>query len=75
MVRRLTRSHIRLDAYTQEMLSLFQQLLGRDFWDFVVIVFTHVDDEVRDELDDAIEAVLDPEGKSSYIMNEFKRWE
>ncbi|CDS04100.1 hypothetical protein LRAMOSA07055 [Lichtheimia ramosa] len=52
---------IRLDAYTQDMLSLFQQLLGKDFWNFVVLVFTHVDDEVRDELDDAIEAVLDPE--------------
>lgn len=52
----------RLDAYTQDMLSLFQQLLGKDFWDFVVIVFTHVDEEVRDELDDAIEAVLDPSG-------------
>lgn len=51
-----------LDAYTQDMLSLFQQLLGKDFWNFVVLVFTHVDDEVRDELDDAIEAVLDPEG-------------
>ncbi|KAI9319692.1 P-loop containing nucleoside triphosphate hydrolase protein [Dichotomocladium elegans] len=47
---------IRLDAYTQDMLSLFQQLLGKDFWNFVVIVFTHVDEEVRDELDDAIEA-------------------
>ncbi|KAI9276770.1 P-loop containing nucleoside triphosphate hydrolase protein [Phascolomyces articulosus] len=51
---------IRLDAYTQDMLNLFQQLLGKDFWNFVVIVFTHVDEEVRDELDDAIEAVLDP---------------
>ena len=52
-----------MDAYTQDMLNLFQQLLGKDFWNFVVLVFTHVDDEVRDELDDAIEAVLDPEGK------------
>ncbi|ORZ02899.1 P-loop containing nucleoside triphosphate hydrolase protein [Syncephalastrum racemosum] len=52
---------IRLDAYTQDMLSLFQQLLGKDFWNFVVIVFTHVDEDCRDELDDAIEAVLDPE--------------
>ena len=45
------------------MLNLFQQLLGKDFWNFVVIIFTHVDEEVRDELDDAIEAVLDPTGK------------
>lgn len=57
-----------LDAYTQDMLSLFQQLLGKDFWNFVVLVFTHVDDEVRDELDDAIEAVLDPEGKGLKVV-------
>lgn len=49
------------------MLSLFQQLLGKDFWNFVVIVFTHVDEDCRDELDDAIEAVLDPEGAADEL--------
>ncbi|KAI9487973.1 hypothetical protein BDB00DRAFT_850895 [Zychaea mexicana] len=64
---------IRLDAYTQDMLSLFQQLLGKDFWNFVVVVFTHVDEEVRDELDDAIEAVLDPtDGFVAEISRIFK---
>ncbi|ORZ17678.1 P-loop containing nucleoside triphosphate hydrolase protein [Absidia repens] len=52
---------IRLDAYTQTMLRLFEALLGRHFWNFVVIVFTHVDEENRDELEEHMEAVNDPQ--------------
>ncbi|KAF7728898.1 hypothetical protein EC973_005293 [Apophysomyces ossiformis] len=64
---------IRLDAYTQNMLHLFQQLLGKGFWDFVVIVFTNVDEDRRDELEDNIEAVLDPqEGFVSEIRRIYK---
>ncbi|RCH93459.1 hypothetical protein CU097_011143 [Rhizopus azygosporus] len=48
---------IRLDAYTQNMLVLFHQLLGKDFWNFVIIVFTHVDEEFRDDLEDNMDAV------------------
>lgn len=48
---------IRLDAYTQNMLILFHQLLGKDFWNFVVIVFTHVDEDFRDDLEDNMDAV------------------
>jgi hypothetical protein len=54
---------IRLDAYTQNMLILFHQLLGKEFWNFVVIVFTHVDEELRDDLEENMEAVTDSEGK------------
>ncbi|KAI8357882.1 P-loop containing nucleoside triphosphate hydrolase protein [Choanephora cucurbitarum] len=50
---------IRLDAYTQNMLILFHQLLGKDFWNFVIIVFTHVDEEFRDDLEDNIDAVIE----------------
>ncbi|KAI9487594.1 MAG: P-loop containing nucleoside triphosphate hydrolase protein [Benjaminiella poitrasii] len=50
---------IRLDAYTQNMLVLFHQLLGKDFWNFVVIVFTHVDEDQRDDLEDNIDAVTE----------------
>ncbi|KAL0083590.1 AIG1 family-domain-containing protein [Phycomyces blakesleeanus] len=52
---------IRLDAYTQSMLDLFRVLLGKDFWNYVIIVFTHVEDDEKDELEANIEAVLDPE--------------
>ncbi|KAI8880501.1 P-loop containing nucleoside triphosphate hydrolase protein, partial [Backusella circina FSU 941] len=52
---------IRLDAYTQNMLILFHQLLGKEFWNFVVIVFTHVDEELRDDLEENMEAVIDSE--------------
>ncbi|KAG1467207.1 hypothetical protein G6F56_004538 [Rhizopus delemar] len=48
---------IRLDAYTQNMLVLFHQLLGKDFWNFVIVVFTHVDEEFRDDLEDNMDAV------------------
>ncbi|KAG0745863.1 hypothetical protein G6F62_007723 [Rhizopus arrhizus] len=48
---------IRLDAYTQNMLILFHQLLGKEFWNFVIIVFTHVDEEFRDDLEDNMDAV------------------
>ncbi|KAI8647087.1 P-loop containing nucleoside triphosphate hydrolase protein [Parasitella parasitica] len=48
---------IRLDAYTQNMLSLFHQLLGEKFWNFVVIVFTHVDEDLQEDLEENIEAV------------------
>ncbi|KAI7899606.1 P-loop containing nucleoside triphosphate hydrolase protein [Cokeromyces recurvatus] len=50
---------IRLDAYTQNMLILFHQLLGKDFWNFVIIVFTHVDEDLRDDLEDNIDAVIE----------------
>ncbi|KAI9307994.1 P-loop containing nucleoside triphosphate hydrolase protein [Cunninghamella echinulata] len=50
----------RLDAYTQTMLRLFEALLGKHFWNFVVIVFTHVDEEIRDDLEDHIDVVNDP---------------
>ncbi|KAI8987591.1 P-loop containing nucleoside triphosphate hydrolase protein [Mycotypha africana] len=50
---------IRLDAYTQNMLILFHELLGKDFWNFVIIVFTHVDEDVRDDLEDNMDAVLE----------------
>ncbi|KAI9019990.1 AIG1 family-domain-containing protein [Phycomyces nitens] len=52
---------IRLDAYTQNMLDLFRVLLGKDFWNYVTIVFTHVEEDEKDELEANIEAVLDPE--------------
>ncbi|SAM01274.1 hypothetical protein [Absidia glauca] len=51
---------IRLDGYTQSMLRLFEALLGRHFWDFVVIVFTHVDEENVDALEEHMDAVVDP---------------
>lgn len=44
------------------MLVLFHQLLGKDFWNFVIIVFTHVDEELRDELEDNIDAVIENQG-------------
>lgn len=53
----------RLDAYTQNMLILFHQLLGKDFWNFVVIVFTHVDEDFRDDLEDNMDAVTASNGK------------
>lgn len=45
------------------MLRLFEALLGRDFWNFVVIVFTHVDEEDLDELEGHMDAVVDPIGR------------
>ena len=45
------------------MLILFHQLLGKDFWNFVIIVFTHVDEEFRDDLEDNIDAVTESNGK------------
>ncbi|KAG2177993.1 hypothetical protein INT43_003246 [Umbelopsis isabellina] len=50
----------RLDAYTQNMLSLFEQLLGREFWKYVILVFTHVDEHNRDLLEDNIDVLTDP---------------
>lgn len=58
-----TSTYHRLDAYTQTMLRLFEALLGRHFWNFVVIVFTHVDEENYDDLEEQMEAVMDPQGK------------
>jgi hypothetical protein len=46
------------------MLILFHQLLGKEFWNFVVIVFTHVDEELRDDLEENMEAVTDSEGNT-----------
>jgi hypothetical protein len=37
-------------------------LLGKDFWNFVVIVFTYVDEEFRDDLEDNIDAVTESNG-------------
>ncbi|RUS20856.1 P-loop containing nucleoside triphosphate hydrolase protein [Endogone sp. FLAS-F59071] len=51
-----------LDAYTQNMLHLFERLLGRDFWRYVIIVFTHVDEDNRDLLGENIDALSDPQG-------------
>lgn len=53
-----------MDAYTQNMLILFHQLLGKDFWNFVIIVFTHVDEDFRDDLEDNMDAVTASNGKS-----------
>lgn len=59
---------IRLDAYTQNMLILFHQLLGKDFWNFVVIVFTHVDEDFRDDLEDNIDAVTEGHGNILHLI-------
>ena len=45
------------------MLSLFEQLLGREFWKYVILVFTHVDENIRDLLEDNIDVLEDPNGK------------
>ncbi|KAI8980798.1 P-loop containing nucleoside triphosphate hydrolase protein [Pilobolus umbonatus] len=59
---------LRLDAYTQNMLLLFHQLLGKDFWNFVIFVFTHVDEDSLDSLEDNMEAVVnDQDGFISEI--------
>ncbi|KAF9350069.1 hypothetical protein BGX26_011701 [Mortierella sp. AD094] len=50
----------RLDEYTKNMLRLFERLLGPHFWKHVVIVFTHVDEDQRDYLEDNIDALTDP---------------
>lgn len=60
---------IRLDAYTQNMLILFHQLLGKDFWNFVVIVFTHVDEDFRDDLEDNMDAVTASNGECLFALN------
>jgi hypothetical protein len=54
----------RLDAYTQNMLILFEQLLGREFWKYVILVFTHVDENIRDLLEDNIDVLEDPHGNT-----------
>ncbi|CEP12745.1 hypothetical protein [Parasitella parasitica] len=64
---------IRLDAYTQNMLRLFHQLLGEKFWNFVVIVFTHVDEDLREDLEENIDAVTeDDDGFVSEIRRIFR---
>ncbi|KAG0302293.1 hypothetical protein BGZ98_007620 [Dissophora globulifera] len=50
----------RLDEYTKNMLRLFERLLGPTFWQHVVIVFTHVDEDQRDYLEENIDALTDP---------------
>jgi hypothetical protein len=45
------------------MLILFEQLLGREFWKYVILVFTHVDENIRDLLEDNIDVLEDPNGK------------
>ena len=42
------------------MLRLFERLLGPHFWKHVVIVFTHVDEDQRDYLEQNIDALTDP---------------
>lgn len=42
------------------MLRLFEKLLGPQFWKHVVIVFTHVDEDQRDYLEENIDALTDP---------------
>ncbi|GAB5586661.1 hypothetical protein Unana1_01561 [Umbelopsis nana] len=63
----------RLDAYTQNMLSLFEQLLGREFWKYCILVFTHVDEHNRDLLEDNIDVLADPnEGFVSELRRVFR---
>lgn len=50
------------------MLILFHQLLGKDFWNFVVVVFTHVDEDFRDDLEDNMDAVIASNGKSIFFF-------
>ncbi|KAI8377714.1 P-loop containing nucleoside triphosphate hydrolase protein [Radiomyces spectabilis] len=57
----LSINEIRLDAFTQHMLGLLQELLGRKFWKFVVLVFTHVDEEVYDEMSEHRAHIEDPQ--------------
>ncbi|ORX60542.1 P-loop containing nucleoside triphosphate hydrolase protein [Hesseltinella vesiculosa] len=51
----------RLDAYIQSMLQLFEALLGKSFWNFVVIVFTHVDEDSLDDMEEHIDKLNDPQ--------------
>ena len=51
----------------QNMLILFHQLLGKDFWNFVVIVFTHVDEDFRDDLEDNMDAVTASDGNGCFF--------
>lgn len=51
------------------MLSLFEQLLGREFWKYVILVFTHVDEHNRDLLEDNIDVLADPNGKTPIPLN------
>lgn len=53
------------------MLVLFHQLLGKDFWNFVIIVFTHVDEEFRDDLEDNMDAVTASDGELCLCIDEF----
>ncbi|KAI8073019.1 P-loop containing nucleoside triphosphate hydrolase protein [Gongronella butleri] len=51
----------RLDAYIQGMLQLFEALLGKSFWNFVVIVFTHVDEDSIDDMEEHMDKLNDPQ--------------
>ncbi|KAI7866655.1 P-loop containing nucleoside triphosphate hydrolase protein [Spinellus fusiger] len=51
---------IRLDASTQIMFDELHALLGKEFWNYVMFVFTHADEDVE-ALERNKEAVLDPQ--------------
>lgn len=61
----------RLDEYSKNMLRLFERLLGPQFWKHVVIVFTHVDEDQRDYLEDNIEALSDPVDGFVSVLNQW----
>jgi len=53
------------------MLKLFERLLGPQFWKHVVIVFTHVDEDQRNYLEDNIDALTDPEEGFVTVIHEW----
>lgn len=61
----------RLDEYSKNMLRLFERLLGPQFWKHVVIVFTHVDEDQRDYLEDNLEALSDPVDGFVSVLNQW----
>ncbi|KAG9066243.1 Cytosolic seryl-tRNA synthetase [Linnemannia hyalina] len=61
----------RLDEYSKNMLRLFERLLGPQFWKHVVIVFTHVDEDQRDYLEDNMEALSDPVDGFVSVLNQW----
>jgi len=66
-------SDIRFDEYTRNMLYLFQQLLGVEFWSRVVIVYTFVDEDKLNLYSGNIESLEDPErGMVAKLKSEYK---
>ncbi|OZJ05991.1 hypothetical protein BZG36_01258 [Bifiguratus adelaidae] len=65
--------HVRetkLDSYTQNMLRLFEELLGPPFWKYAVFVFTHVDEHLVPQLNVDIEELLDPEDGFAAVLRQ-----